>query len=677
MKLNQHQRIHRGQSPSKPSTFEDELRTAIDQGEPQSELLVLLELTRSQFHASKWANKITGPNLWDHTFADEDIRDIRAELHEALMLQQRQQLEPSFEPSGKLELDELIDMAEGEALSPVYHDLAKKEMGVQPDTVNWSGTAPENAKSLRVGIIGAGPSGITAAIRMKELGLDFTIFDTAEDFGGTWLHNTYPGCGVDIASHYFSFSYDQKSDWSRYYAKQPEILDYLQNVAERAELHDYARFGTEVVAARFDESAHKWALTLHSESGEVSTECVDILLTAVGLLSSPRIPDFPGLSEFEGEYFHAAQWDHTVDYTNKKVALVGTGASANQIGPTIAPDVDELVVIQRSAQWNVAVENYMQEVTEGEKWLLANVPEYQRWFRVRTMLSQNDSLRPAAEVDPDWNSSDGSISAENARLWRALTQYIKDELGDRHDLLPMALPDYPPFTKRMLRDNGWYRMMRRDNVEVVPGHEVRFTADGIVDGDGREHKVDIVAFATGFDASRALGSLQIEGREGRTIRDIWGEDDPRAHLGITVPGFPNMFVMYGPNTNIGTGGSIILQAETWSRYAAEAIVRMVEANAVEIECKPEAMDDYNRSMDARLAEMIWAVSSGSTWYRNSAGRVVSNMPWATPEYWNLTSQVNLDDYILQYDNDGRPGIEAQEYRSSGKKPNLEIEAKSL
>lgn len=293
------------------------------------------------------------------------------------------------------------------------------------------------------------------------------------------------------------------------------------------------------------------------------------------------------------------------------------------------------------------------------------------------MLSQNDSLRPAAEVDPEWSSSDGSISAENARLWTELTQYIKDELGDRQDLLPIALPDYPPFTKRMLRDNGWYRMMRRDNVDVVPGREVQFTSDGIVDANGKEHKVDIVVFATGFEASRALGSLQIEGRTGRTIRDVWGEDDPRAHLGITVPGFPNMFVMYGPNTNIGTGGSIILQAETWTRYAAEAIVKMVEANAVEIECKPEAMDEYNRAMDARLAEMIWAVSSGSTWYRNSAGRVVSNMPWPTPEYWNLTRKVKQEDYTLRFSNEDRSGNEAQKYRPLGKDAELEIEAKSL
>lgn len=647
MKLNRKHEVN--QDILKCSDFEDQLKDAIDQGEPQTELLVLLEVSGNRQHAARWANKITGPNLWDHTFSDEDLQEMRSELFQALILQHRESRGYATPIPERLEVDELLDLAEGKPLSFVYHELAKKEMQLQPDTVSWTNGRPPTADNFRVGIVGAGPSGIAAAIRMQRLGLDFTIFDSADEFGGTWLHNTYPGCGVDIASHYFSFSFDQKSDWSRYYAKQPEILEYLQDVARRAQLHDRARFGTEVISARFDETEHDWSLTLHSRGGQASTERVDILITAAGLLSTPKIPDFSGLPNFAGDYFHAAQWDHSIDYAGKKVALVGTGASANQIGPTIAPDVEDLVVVQRSAQWNVAVDNYMKEVTDGEKWLLANVREYQRWFRVRTMLSQNDSLRPAAEVDPEWKSDDGSISAENARLWGELTQYIKDELGDRQDLLPMALPDYPPFTKRMLRDNGWYQMMRRDNVDVVPGKEVSFTNSGIVDGNEVEHDVDIVVFATGFDASRALGSLQIEGRGGHTIRDLWGDDDPRAHLGITVPGFPNLFVMYGPNTNIGTGGSIILQTETWSRYATEAIVKMIEAKAVEIECKPRAMDEYNRALDDRLAKMIWSVSEGSTWYRNSAGRVVSNMPWATPEYWNLTREVNLSDYVLHYD----------------------------
>lgn len=673
MKLNQDDQFNSVRDQT--VEFEAQLKEAIEQGEPQSELLVLLELSGSRSSARKWAKKITGPSPWNHEFTEEDLEEIRAELYQVLARRNRNKLEPGISNFG---ISELLDMAQGKPLPAVYQDLAMKEMQLEPDTVSWTNKRPLRADHLRVGIVGAGPSGITAAIRMQKLGLDFTIYDSAHDFGGTWLHNTYPGCGVDIASHYFSFSYDQKSDWNRYYAKQPEILQYLQDVAQRAQLEDNTNFGTEVVSARFDEEAHNWALTLHSSDGKVSTERVDILITAAGLLSSPNIPDFPGLADFEGDYFHAAQWDHTVDYTGKKVALVGSGASANQIGPTIAPQVDELIVVQRSAQWNVAVDNYMQEVTAGEKWLLGNVPEYQRWYRARTMLSQNDNLRPAAEVDPDWTSDDGSISAENARLWDELTQYIKDELGDRQDLLPMALPDYPPFTKRMLRDNGWYRMMRRDNVDVVPGSEISFSRNGLVDGNGDEHVVDLVVFATGFDASRALGSLQIEGRGGYTIRDVWGDDDPRAHLGITVPGFPNMFVMYGPNTNIGTGGSIILQAETWSRYAAEAIVKMTEADAVEIECKAHAMDEYNRAMDARLAEMIWSVSKGSTWYRNSSGRVVSNMPWATPEYWNLTRQVNLDDFDFHYDYDDLHYSESPKSRSADlQEAQPEIEANSL
>ena len=289
---------------------------------------------------------------------------------------------------------------------------------------------------------------------------------------------------------------------------------------------DHAIFNTEVLAAHYDESIQKWQLTTNSASGCVSNASADILVTATGLLSAPKIPDFPGLEKFQGESFHAATWDHSVDYVGKKVALIGTGASANQIGPTIAPEVEELTVFQRSAQWNIGVQNYMDSVSQGEKWLLANVPEYSRWFRARTMLSQNDSLRPAAEVDPHWDRRDGSISEENFQIRGTLEQYIKDELGDRQDLLPLALPDYPPFTKRMLRDNGWYRMMRRKNVEVVSAKNLRFTESGILDDQGVHHEIDVAVFAaTGFDASRLLERWKFQVVMGLRS-EMCGRDNP-------------------------------------------------------------------------------------------------------------------------------------------------------
>jgi 4-hydroxyacetophenone monooxygenase len=210
-----------------------------------------------------------------------------------------------------------------------------------------------------------------------------------------------------------------------------------------------------------------------------------------------------------------------------------------------------------------------------------------------------------------------------------------------------VLPDYPPFTKRMLRDNGWYRMLRRANVELVPTANISFEADGIVDEAGRKHLVDVVVFATGFETSRMLASFSLHGRDGTSIRDAWGDDDPRAYLGMAVPRFPNFFVMYGPNTNIGTGGSIIFQAETWSRYIAEVVKIMAERKALTVEVTAEACASYNEQLDKRLAGMVWSVSSGDTWYRNRKGRVTANMPWTTFEYWEMTQQVDLDDFILR------------------------------
>ena len=227
-----------------------------------------------------------------------------------------------------------------------------------------------------------------------------------------------------------------------------------------------------------------------------------------------------------------------------------------------------------------------------------------------------------------------------------LTDYIRRELGHRQDLLPAVVPDYPPFTKRILRDNGWYRMLRRANVELVTGADLAFDGGDLIGPDGERRPTDVCVLATGFEASRMLASYQVAGRGGRTIRQAWGDDDPRAYLGMTVPEFPNFFVMYGPNTNIGTGGSILFQAETWSRYIVEAIKTMIERQWCELEVRADAAAHYNRRLDERLAEMVWSVSPAATWYRNSHGRVTTNMPWTTFEYWEMTRRVDFSDYLI-------------------------------
>jgi 4-hydroxyacetophenone monooxygenase len=638
----------------------DELLAILNEGELASELLTLCELTGDSSLAERWSKYITGPAPWQSEFPAELAAQLRNDLATAIL-----KADLDAPPSTSL-VDSLIDHAAGSPLQEGQHPMLHKEMGLSDaGEVDWSTSRPASADALKVLIIGAGLSGIAAARRFRRLGIAFEVLEKSDASGGTWYHNSYPGCGVDIASHYFSYSFARNPQWSRYYAKQPEILSYLRGCVEDAGLTPYIRYNTEVISATWEEDDKVWRVDIRNASGEVRQLRANVLVSAAGLLHRPSIPNFPGLTEFQGAAFHAAEWDHSVSIEGKRVALIGTGASGNQIGPTVAPVVEHLTVFQRTPHWNVGVANYALNVSEAERWLLGNVPAYERWFRARTLLSQNDTNRAAQVVDPDWQAEDGSISALNAQVRETLTQYIVDELGERGDLLPDVLPDYPPFSKRMLRDNGWYRMLRRPNVELVPAKRLSFDVDGIVDEKGVKHPIDVAVFATGFEASKMLASYAVYGRRGTSIRDVWGDDDPRAYLGMAVPGFPNFFVMYGPNTNIGTGGSIIFQAETWSRYIAEMVRTMAERNIATTEVTEDACAAYNEHLDARLGKMIWSVSKGDTWYRNRKGRVTTNMPWTTFEYWEMTQKVELGHFALGVAPGAAPGVSTGHSALSG------------
>jgi 4-hydroxyacetophenone monooxygenase len=622
------------------SLIREKVISALEEGELPSELLALGELTGDPV-VHQWSRYITGPAPWEHDFPAEVARSIRERLADAILAH-------GGAPASEGLVRELTSLASGASTPPGQEEMLLKEMGLSTeDEVAWSAERPAEAQDFHVVIIGGGSSGITAARRLRRLGVPFTVLESAHAFGGTWLHNSYPGCGVDIASHYYSFSFAPNPHWSRYYAKQPEILAYLQAVAQDSGITENTRFGARVSSATYDQDAHQWVVRGTDEAGNAFRIVGDVVISAVGLLGIPHIPDYPGMEDFTGEIVHSAQWHDAIELDGRRVALVGTGASANQIGPAIAADVDQLTVYQRTAHWNIKVDNYLSRVSEGERWLLENVPAYARWFRARTLLSQNDVNRLAQLVDPEWTGEHDTVSAANEQARAELTEYIRAELGERQDLLPSVVPDYPPFSKRMLRDNGWYRMLRRPNVELVPdAKDLAFDERSIIGPDGVRRQTDVCVLATGFRAGRMLASYEVVGRGGRTIRETWGEDEPRAHLGMTVAGFPNFFVMYGPNTNIATGGSVIFQAETWSRYIVEAIKTMIERRWSELEVRPEAMERYNRRLDERLAEMVWSVTSAGTWYRNRHGRVTTNMPWTTFEYWEMTRRVDFADYAV-------------------------------
>jgi 4-hydroxyacetophenone monooxygenase len=528
-----------------------------------------------------------------------------------------------------------------------------QEAGFVDRDAHWTAAPPARRADLRVVVIGAGEGGICAAVKLRELGIGFTVLERNDAVGGVWLENGYPGAGVDTASHLYCYSWAQKTDWTRYFAKQPEILAYLQQTAREHGILPHVRFGTEVVTAAWDDDERVWRIGVRradgTDHGGPATEEIvaDVVVSAVGQLNRPAFPDIPGLDTFAGPVFHSARWDHDVDLTGRRVGVVGTGASSMQVVPAIAGTPALTTVFQRSPQWAVPNGNYHRDVTDATRVLMEQVPYYARWYRLRLQWIYQDKLHPTLRRDPDWPHPERSVNAVNDRHRRFLTDHLMSKIaGHEDELLDKVMPDYPPYGKRILIDNNWFEALLRDDVELETGAIAAADADGLVMADGTHHDLDVIVMATGFSARKMLYPMDVRGRSGRSLRELWGDDDARAHLGITVPDFPNFFMVYGPNTNLGHGGSVIFHTECQVAYITRMLVAMVERGLETVEVRGEVCDDYVRRVDEAHAELVWTHPGMSTWYRNAAGRIVTNTPWRLVDYWEMTREPDLDEFVV-------------------------------
>ncbi|GII96839.1 flavin-containing monooxygenase [Sinosporangium siamense] len=501
----------------------------------------------------------------------------------------------------------------------------------------------DSASPIRVGIVGAGVSGMLMARQLRDRGIECVVFERNPDVGGSWLDNRYPGCGVDTPSYLYSFSFYRR-DWSTYFGKRDEVLDYLQDFATDLDIRHLIRFGHEVHRFEWSEERGTWTVSYRTSQGAGSEE-FGFVVSAVGQLNVPSVPDFPGVDGFSGQVFHSARWPGGVDLTGKRVAVVGSGASAMQIVPAIVDDVDTLTIFQRSKQWVAPNADYFRAMDARVQWLMRDVPFYHQWYRARLAWIHNDRVHESLQIDPMWDGLGLSINSTNDGHRRYFTDYLLRELDGRPDLVEKALPDYPPFGKRMLLDNGWFKAIRRPNVELVTSGVDRFTRSGVVGQDGDERAVDVVILATGFQARNFLVEIDVEGPAG-SLREAWGQEDARAYLGMTVPGFPNLFITYGPNSNLGHGGSYITIAECQAHYLGQLIGLSAELGLRRVEVRSDVYEAYNAEVDAAHAKMIWNVDGLNSWYRNSKGRVVTNSPWRVMDYWKLTRSVDLEDYRI-------------------------------
>ncbi|MEY2444307.1 MAG: 4-hydroxyacetophenone monooxygenase [Ilumatobacteraceae bacterium] len=535
------------------------------------------------------------------------------------------------------------------AASDQYVGLLIEELGdptVDLRAPTWTAAAVAPNRAVSVAVIGAGMSGLLAAHRLRQAGIDVVVFEKNADVGGTWLQNTYPGCRVDVASHLYCYSFAQRDDWPQHFSTQPELLDYFRTFAAESGVRPLIRFSTTVDIVAFDDESATWDVQTIDASGHHESTRFGAVVNATGQLNRPNLPAITGRSSFGGASFHSAEWDHSVDFSGKRVAVIGTGASAAQFIPIIAQQAAEVVVFQRTPNWLAPTLDYHADFPSGQRWLLNNVPYYGQWYRFWLFWRYAEGILPSVEVDPSWDGGGLSVSAANEELRSLLGMYIGYCFGDRPDLLAKVMPAYPPAAKRIVRDNGiWASTLKRDNVELVTDPIGSIEASGLRMRDGTVHDVDVIIYATGFQASRFLTPMKVVGRGGVELHQQW-DGNARAYLGIVVPHFPNFFMLYGPNTNIVVNGSIIYFSECEVHYVLQCLRHVLASDARAIDCRPAVHDAYNERIDTGNRLMAWGASTVNSWYKSDSGRVAQNWPFSLLEFWLQTRDVDSDDYEL-------------------------------
>jgi len=488
---------------------------------------------------------------------------------------------------------------------------------------------------FRVAIVGTGFSGLGMAIRLRQEGIDdFVVFGLAEEVGGTWRDNSYPGCACDVMSLLYSFSFAQNPNWKTTFGKRDELFAYLRDCADRFGVRPHIRFKHELLGARWDELGHRWLL--RTSQGDFSAR---ILVLGTGYLSDPLIPSIPGLSDFTGRMFHSSQWDHDYDLTGKRVAVIGTGASAIQFIPAIQPKVGRLDVYQRTPPWVAPKPDKV--ISATQLWMRRRLPGYQNFRRNFNMWGREILAFMMARPQ-----------IMEKTVQQTAAKHLRKSVADP-ELRARLTPDYTAACKRLLFSNDYYPALCQPNVELITDPIERVETGAIVTADGRGREVDAIILGTGFRATDRPIAYRVQGRGGRELADVW-RDGMSAYVGTTVAGFPNMFMMLGPNTTLGHSSQTVM-IEAQIAYVLDALKQMDRRGLVSVEVRPEAQIAYNRWLDTRLAGTVWNAGNCKSWYLDGSGRNPSIWPTYTFRFRNLTKRFDLRAYRLTTSTEVRAG----------------------
>ena len=470
-------------------------------------------------------------------------------------------------------------------------------------------------------VIGTGFSGLGMAIQLKKDGRDdFVVLERAGDVGGTWRDNTYPGCACDIQSHMYSFSFAQNPGWTRSFSPQPEIWDYLRRITDRYRLRDHIRFGVEVTGARWDADERRWHVT--TSAGDYTAR---FLVAGIGALHLPNIPALPGVETFRGETFHSADWNHDYDLIGKRVAVVGTGASAIQFVPRIAPVTEKLTLFQRTPPWIMPKPDHA--MPKWTKALFRLVPGAQRLYR-NAIYWFLESRAAGFNGRPMLMRLASKIALAN--MHRSVTD---------PELRRKLTPDYVMGCKRVLIANDYYPALTRDNVEVNTNGIRAVTEHGVIDGDGAEHEVDAIIYGTGFHVTDAFDYLDVTGVDGRDLAKEWRTNGIQTHLGITVAGYPNLFFLLGPNTGLGHN-SVVFMIESQIRYVSQAMALADRDGVAALSTRRGAQAEFQSDIQRKLAGGVWTRGGCTSWYLDSRGVNRTIWPGFTWRYWLRTRKLD-------------------------------------
>ncbi|MGE4430319.1 MAG: flavin-containing monooxygenase [Sphingobium sp.] len=628
-----------------------QIEDAVRYSDPMSLRGLIYQLTGDEELAAVGTvkNRVFLAEAWNLA-TDKDVETVQRKAADFLKAY-RDAGAPPIDPGPAERLPRSLELAAGQPVPEDELGMWIEELALDPwaRALKWPATpAPSQLEAFTVAVIGAGMGGLNAAVQLKHAGIDYVVLEKNPQVGGTWYENRYPGARVDTPSRAYTHIFGADFVFDYPFAPQADNERYFNWVADKYGVREGIHFDTEVLSMRWDEEAALWRIHTRTPQGE-REYAANGVICASGLLARPNLPDLPGMADFTGPSFHTARWPEGLDVSNKRVAVIGTGATGYQLVPELAKIAGHVTLFQRKPQWLFPVSGYLHPLPDQVTWLDRNLPYHINFLRFRTnWLTGEHVYGDVFTLDPEWQH-EHSRSALNHDIRDGRIAYIREKFADRPDLIDKMIPPHPPFSARPIlvdADYNVYDALLRDDVDLVSSGVERIVPEGVV-ADGKVHPVDIIVYATGFKANDLLWPMEIIGRDGVSVEDFWAEDGCRAYVaGSMMPGFPNFFILYGPNTNPAHGGGIVNHEEMVTRFALEAFAHMILNDEHRVEVKTAAFTRYNAHLDQREALKIYTDGRAQNFFMNRHARSSVMCPFGPAELWRMFRDDGPNDLIF-------------------------------